>query len=341
MGQAGGAAADPAAGWPVPPVVTVPPSIERWRDGNTGCPFVWRFDGAEPGRTLLLQALTHGNEYCGAIALDELLADWTAHGRRPLRGSLVVAFANVDAFARFDPAAPDASRFVDEDLNRVWSDAVLDDPARDSAELRRARALRPFVDAADWMLDIHSMREPCEPLMVCGAHGRGGEKAAALARRLGLPRVLLIDTGHPAGLRMIERGAFGDAACNDKLALLIECGQHWEAAAPAVAREAVARMLHLAGIAPYPGLADGAPLPPSAAPQRTLLVSEPVVARSAAFAFVRPFGGLETIARAGTLIATDGAIEHRTPHDDCVLVMPGMTHRKPGNTMVRLGRYID
>jgi hypothetical protein len=31
---------------------------------------------------------------------------------------------------------------------------------RDSAELRRARELQPFVDAADLLLDIHSMPSP-------------------------------------------------------------------------------------------------------------------------------------------------------------------------------------
>jgi hypothetical protein len=68
---------------------------------------------------------------------------------RPRRGTLTVAFANVEAYARFDPADPFPSRLVDEDYNRVWDDAVLSGP-RDSSELRRARLLRPFVDDAEW-----------------------------------------------------------------------------------------------------------------------------------------------------------------------------------------------
>ena len=42
---------------------------------------------------------------------------------------------------------------------------------------------------------------------------------------------------------------------------------------------------------------------------------------------------------AGDLIATDGAHEFRAPYDDTVLVMPAVTAAKPGNTMVRLGRF--
>ena len=43
--------------------------------------------------------------------------------------------------------------------------------------------------------------------------------------------------------------------------------------------------------------------------------------------------------KTGTVLATDGDQVWRTPYDDCVLVMPSTAHVKPGNTMVRLGRY--
>ena len=45
------------------------------------------------------------------------------------------------------------------------------------------------------------------------------------------------------------------------------------------------------------------------------------------------------VPKAGTLIATDGDKAWHTPYDDCVMVMPSMAHVKPGNTMLRLGRY--
>jgi hypothetical protein len=35
----------------------------------------------------------------------------------------------------------------------------------------------------------------------------------------------------------------------------------------------------------------------------------------------------------------DGDRVWKTPYDNCVLVMPSTAHVKPGNTMVRLGRY--
>lgn len=326
-------APDPAAPRPKPPVELRAPDITRWRAGNTGVDYVHRLRAEADGPTLHVQALTHGNEICGAIALDWLLQQVQA-GWRPRRGTLTLAFANVDAYARFDPADPYPSRCVDEDLNRVWADEVLDGP-RDSRELRRARALRPFVDDADQLLDIHSMGEPCVPLMVCGTQ----DKNAAYSRRLGVPEVLLIDTGHPAGLRMVERGAFGDPA-SPRHAVLIECGQHWERAAADVAIDALVRFLGLEGLADEAWVAAHTRLPRPAR-QRLVRVTEPVVARSSGFRFLLPTEGLGVIPKAGTPLAQDGEHVWLTPYDDCVLVMPGTHNLKPGGTAVRLGRFED
>jgi predicted deacylase len=306
------------------------PSINRWRSSNTGVDFVHAWDAAIPGPTVMVQALTHGNEICGAIALNWLLEQ----GFKPRLGRLVLAFANVAAYARFDPADPFPSRCVDEDLNRVWADEVLLGP-RHSVELARARELRPFVDAADALLDIHSMSEPCVPLMVCGTQ----DKNAAFARRLGVPEVLLIDTGHAAGLRMVERGGFGAAAA-PKHALLIECGQHWESAAADVAIDTLVRFLGLTGLAEANWVAQNTrcPLPPR---QRLVRVTEAVVSRSMDFRFLVPPQGLAVVARAGTPLAQDGSHIWRTPYDNCVLVMPGTHNLKPGGTAVRLGRFED
>jgi predicted deacylase len=305
-----------------------PPDIKRYRAANTGVDYVHLMDCGKPGPNVLVQALTHGNEFSGAIALDFLFREEI----QPRRGRLILAFANVAAFERFDFADPDRARCIDEDYNRVWADSVLLGP-RDSVELRRARELRPFVDAADYLLDLHTMTEPCRPIMVCGMLDKG----AQFARRVGVPADLLIDTGHPAGLRMRDRGGFGDPT-SPKNALLIEAGQHWEKSSVDVAIDTTLRFLHVTGVV------DEAFVRPrlrmtSPAKQRLVRVTEPVTALSAGFRFARPWKGLEVVPKAGTLIATDGDKAWHTPYDDCVMVMPSMAHVKPGNTMLRLGRY--
>jgi predicted deacylase len=310
------------------PIEIQPPDIAVYRSGNAGVDYVHVVDSGRAGPIVMVQALTHGNEFCGALALDTLIRT----GIRPAAGRLVLAFANVAAFARFDFDDPDASRYIDEDYNRVWADDVLFGP-RDSAELRRARELRPFVDAADFLLDIHSMHEPCRPIMVCGMI----DKHVALARKVGLPADLLVDTGHPAGLRMRDRGGFNDPA-SPRSSLLIECGQHWEKGAVDVALDTTLRFLAATGCLSFDAIAPRLRL---ALPerQRVVRVTEPVVARSMDFRFLVPIEGLAIVPRAGTPIARDGNTVWSAPYDDTVLVMPSMRHLKPGNTQVRLGRY--
>jgi predicted deacylase len=310
------------------PVELSPPDISGYRQGNTGVDYVHVLDSGKPGPNVMVQALTHGNEFCGAIAIDFLFREKL----RPARGKLTLAFANVAAFARFDFDDPDRSRYIDEDYNRVWSDETLLGP-RDSAELRRARELRPFIDAADLLLDLHSMHEPCRPIMVCAK----SEKSAAFSRRMGVPGDLLIDTGHPAGLRQIERGAFNDPA-SPKTAVLIECGQHWEKPAAEVAKDTTLRFLKVSGAVDAAWADSRLTLKPPAE-QRLVRVTEPVVAESMAFKFARHFKGLEVVPKAGTVVASDGPRTWKTPYDDCVMVMPSVRHLKPGTTVLRLGRY--
>lgn len=313
---------------PVPPIEIALPSLAPYAAGNAGIPYVWTFSAARAGPHVLLQALTHGNEVCGAIALDWLLRQAV----RPERGTLSLVFANVAAYERFDANDPFASRCVDEDFNRLWSADLLDGP-RNSVELRRARELRPLYDRVDYLLDLHSMSEGCAPLAMAG----GQRKGLALAQALGMPRHVVIDGGHSAGRRLRDYAFFDDPA-DARSALLVECGQHWEAAAPAVAQQAVLRWLQHFGMAARDLLdayLDRAPL----APQALIEVTTTVTIATDAFAFTMPVRGLQMIARAGTTYAIDGNAEIRTPHDDCVLIMPTRRPRK-GETAVRLGHYV-
>ncbi|MGH6610981.1 MAG: succinylglutamate desuccinylase [Burkholderiaceae bacterium] len=305
-----------------------PPDISGYQQGNTGVDYVHVIDSGRAGPTVMLQALTHGNEFCGAHALAYLFREKI----RPAAGKLLIAFANVEAYERFDFDDPDASRYIDEDYNRVWGDDVLFGP-RDSIELRRARKLQPFVDQADYLLDIHSMHEPCRPIMVCGTV----EKHVDFARKVGVPADLLLDTGHPAGVRMRDRGSFSDPA-NPRAAVLIECGQHWEKSAVDVAIDTMLRFLAATGSIPKASIESKLrinPLPK----QRVVRVTEPVVAKSMNFEFLVPIEGLSVVRQAGTPIARDGETVWTAPYDDTVLVMPSLRHLKPGNTQVRLGRY--
>ncbi|HEY3538607.1 MAG TPA: M14 family metallopeptidase [Trinickia sp.] len=304
------------------------PDIAPHAPGNTGIPYLYTFDSGVAGPHVMINALTHGNEVCGAIVVDELVRARL----RPRRGKLTLSFANVAAYARFDPAAPDRARFVDQDFNRVWTAAKLDDVATRSAELDRARAMRPAIDTVDLLLDLHSMHEKSSPLIVAGPLRKGAE----LAVSLGTPATAILDEGHPEGRRMRDYEGFGDEA-SPKSALLIECGQHWEKGAVTVARDSTARFLLLAGIVDESDLPAEwlRPLPEE---MRVVRVTEPVVAKSMDFRFAAPYTGLEVFEKAGTVIGWSDGQAVTTPYDDCVLVMPSLRQLRPGVTVVRLGR---
>jgi len=312
----------------VPPVELKAPDIEPYRAGNTGVPFFWSFAADRPGPHVMVTAVVHGNELCGALVLDRLLAA----GLRPARGRLTMGFCNVSAHLAFEPAYPTLSRFVDEDLNRVWDRGTLDGP-RSSVELARARAIRPLLDTVDLLLDIHSMQNPTEPLVLAGACQKGLD----LARRVGFPATIVLDAGHAAGARMRDYDFFQDPG-DPRAALLVECGQHWERASETVALQTTLRFLLATGAVEQSAVRDW--LGPEPEPQRVVQVTQPVTVRDASFAFVETYAGMETIPRAGTVIAHDGDEPVTTPYDDCVLIMPSR-RLAVGQTAVRLGRIVD
>jgi predicted deacylase len=313
------------------PVHIQPPVLSAWQHGPA--PYVQERQAAQPGPEVLLTALVHGNEYAGAIVLDELLRS----GLVPQRGRITAAFVNISAFARFDAAQPDHSRFVDQDLNRVWSLALLDSE-QTSSELARAREIRPFVQRATHLLDLHSMHEPCEPLLITGLLPHH----VAFAQSLGGCGQVVMDAGHQDGVRLRDFADFG-LAHSEKVALLLEAGQHWSRASLAAARDVLMRFLLRSGaitLAQVQAHGLQAWLAPERSAPTPLRVTHAIVARSLDFAFTTAYQGNEVIAKAGTVIAHDAGLPITTPYDDCVLVMPSVRQLRPGVTTVRLGQRV-
>ena len=310
------------------------PDIAAWRTGNTGVEGVWQFASNEPGHHVLITALVHGNELCGAWALLGLLQA----GIRPQRGSLTLAFCNLAAFDRFDPANHDASRFVDEDLNRQWQLDRMESGS--TLERRRAGELRPFVARADWLLDLHSMHERAAPLLLAGMQTRNLE----LARQLRSPEYIVVDAGHNDGVRMRDFGRFGmlnpEGGDAQTRSVLLECGFHGDASSRVVAQDMCVRFLQAAETLGNDTLQQLLPgwRQDDCRQQWVLDVTGPVVAHSAGFRFTAPFQGLECIAKAGTVIGWNDLDAVTTPYDDCVLVMPSVRQAKPGVTVTRFAR---
>lgn len=289
----------------MPALELLPRDLSAYRKGNTGVDYVHRFDSGRPGPHVLINALTHGNEFCGMVAATHLLDRQV----RPRCGVLTVSFANVAAYESFDAERPFDSRQLVHNFNRIWSPEWLDGGAQ-SPELERARAMRPIVAAADHLLDIHSTAQDVEPFWVYPSHARN----ATVAQAVGVPAVhLVMPKGLGSGVPVIEYGRFGGASGTGS-ALVVECGQHFRRASADVALAATLGFLAHWGL-----IEREAPVPP-AAPRRFELL-ETVVVQTPDFRFTRPLIGFERFAK-DELIATDGPASIRALCDDCTVFMP-------------------
>jgi predicted deacylase len=305
-------------------VLINPPDLRPWLANNRDIPGVITRESGQAGPHVVLLSLMHGNEFSGAIVLDQLLR----MELRPVRGRISFVFVNLAAFERFDPRSPTLSRFVDEDINRLWEDGVLTGP-RHSIELDRARELRPLVDRADVVLDLHSMLWPSAPLILCGSSARG----RALGRAMGWPPTVVADTGHANGPRLIDYARFSGTG---PTAVLVEAGQHWHVDTVETAMASACGLLrHLDLVSAETPL----PAAPPRDPVTFAVVTDVVTARTSSFAFVRAWRGGEVVAKRNTVIAVDGLAEIKTPYDECLLVMPSLRAGR-GHTAVRLAKFV-
>jgi predicted deacylase len=310
----------------LPPQEVIPRDLSALRRSNVGVDYVHRFTAPSPGPHVVINALIHGNEFCGMTALTWLLE----HEVRPVRGTLTLSFANVAAYERFNPARPLDSRFIDQDLNRAWTAAILDG-GEQTSEARRARELRPIFAAADALLDIHSTTFAVRPMLVYTKL----DKMRRMALALKSPPTHIVSPGgmHQGGL-LIEFGAFGDGQASNT-AIVVECGQHFARSSGEVAIQTTLRFLDHCGILD-PKVAAAHILPVPEQPPATYEISEVRVCRNGQAGFVRPLEGFEEFA-AGDLIGNDGEGEIRAPYDRCAVLMP-KAQLVPGREMVTLAQ---
>lgn len=311
----------------LPPIEIMPKDLSAYRNGNRGVDYVHTFDSGRPGPHVIVNGLTHGNEFCGMIAVTHLLEQ----GIRPLRGKLTLAFANVDAYHNFDPAKPFESRYVDRDFNRVWDADTLDGPD-DTVDVKRARALRHIYAEADGLLDLHSTSYAVPAMLIYEPHAKLNPLVSHMHEPL--HHVILPGVKH-SGRPLIQYGAFGNPDATP-LAVVVECGQHFARTSGEIAIATAMRFLDFYGLIP----ADlAAQYKPQAGAPKRYEVTDSLIAKTDHFRFAADFVGFEELP-AGALIATDGEEELRAPAEGCTLVMPARRIVK-GRDAVLLARRLS
>lgn len=255
--------------------------------------------GLEPGPTVVICAITHGDEMAGLKAHEFLLEHFKTHELK--KGTLHLLKGNLEA-------SKINQRYVTHDLNRMFKDNYGEEIDRDSYEYHRAQELKPFFANADYVLDIHSTSSPSVPFSIFPY-----SKETYDTYRLHLPVHYSTDgwdtllTG--TILHWVEEKGGESVA--------IECGQHEQPEAGIIAIEASQSFLQGLGLAEFEGFT---PQPPMA--HLHMLECVPV-SHHETYCYTRTFesfGALEP----GELIARDELREYRAPEEaDLILVMPG------------------
>ena len=309
------------------PVELVNPDISPYKNSNTGIDYVITLDSGLSGPHVFISSIVHGNEPCGALAIDWFLKN----DYRPQSGKLTLGFMNIEAYLSFDPLNPNRTRWVEEDFNRLWAEGVLEDPKRKrTSEFLRANEVKNIVSQVDYLLDIHSMQKPCVPLMMAGMLNKGID----FARDVGMQMPIISDTGHNEGMRMRDYFGFSNKE-SQKNALLVECGQHWAKSSEIVAIETMIRFLRTTSIMDE-NFADDFIYKNKALnfQNDVYKVGEIITIKSENFKFDQDWQGFETLKK-GVLIGKDDNEEVYAPYEETILIMPSK-RLFPGKTAVRL-----
>jgi predicted deacylase len=210
------------------------------------------FAGLAPGARLIVLGAVHGNETCGTQAIRRVIAEIESGQLDLAVGSVTfVPVTNPLAYARHQ-------RMGDRNLNRnlVPTDTPLE------FEDRIANWLCPLLAQHDALLDLHSFHTAGEPFAMLGPENNSGTlepfaraaEETALALRLGVHRFVdgWLDTYAAGVARRLAAGVSAREAdvhygvgtteymrAQGGIALTLECGQHDDPAAPAVAYRAI------------------------------------------------------------------------------------------------------
>jgi len=160
---------------------------------------VHRYDGAEDGPTVYVQAAQHGREINGAEALrrahDRLL------GERLSGTVIAVPVANPVTFDRVSYTAPAALDSVNPNMNRVWPGN-----AEGSLHQRMAARLWEYAGEADVIVDLHTGSPNMLPHVV---YAQGDADARSLAAAFGTDLLLAEPAGDDAPDEWRDRGFDG------------------------------------------------------------------------------------------------------------------------------------
>lgn len=224
------------------------------------------FHGLKPGPRLLVLGAVHGNEVCGALAIEGILNELE-------KGSLAIECGTVTFLPITNPLAYQLhQRTGERNLNRNMAPNANPHDFED----RIANVLCPLLDAHDALLDLHSFHTGGAPFVMIGPQNNHGKlepfeqafEEMQLALHTGAPRIVegWLDTYALGVQRRIASSITNPHSQNRETSpnygvgtteymrsrggygVTLECGQHDDPQAVVVARHAIVQTLALLGL---------------------------------------------------------------------------------------------
>ena len=221
------------------------------------------FSSPVPGPRLVVLGGVHGDETCGTVGIERIVAELDAGVLPLLRGQLtLVPVANPLARQR-------GRREGERNLNRSFEPTA--EPADYEAHI--TNLLCPILDRHEVLLDLHSFQSAGEAFAMIGPRDNNGTlepfarafEEGQLARHLGTSRVvegwldiyaasLAQRARRPAGVPVDAAALAFGRGTNEYMrsrggyGVTLECGQHRDPVAPQVAYRAILTALRLLGM---------------------------------------------------------------------------------------------
>ncbi|MFN7113644.1 MAG: succinylglutamate desuccinylase/aspartoacylase family protein [Alphaproteobacteria bacterium] len=274
------------------------------------------FKGAADGPVFLVTGAVHGNEKCGTAAIGRLVMEIESGLVSIDKGTLVcVPVCNPRAYSLH-------KRQAEANLNRV----MLRHASPSLYEHHLANALADIIDGCDVMLDLHSYSSGVRPFLFLDSDTPAHR---AYAAALGIPFWITGWDDLYAGAQDLNAGdTMTYAKSAGKLGLLVECGQHEDAAAILHGYHALRRALaHFGLTAPYTAAGD------TTAPQINRLTK--IVTKDKAGHFAKPWQHLDPVRKGETVIFFDDGSTLEAPADG-VVIMPAPL-AEPGSEWIYFG----
>ena len=255
----------------------------------------------------------HGDEPCGALAIQRIAGDFESRMLAPAQGTVFLIHANPKATSLGRRHTPEG-----EDLNRLWSFDFTRRLRQEAwgYEHHRAVELKEVLGDLDLFLDLHSAKTETPAFGV----SNGEAEIDEIAQRIGLSFVVESWYG------LADKVIIGFLKLAGVPALSVECGAHGDPDIAAKAHRIAMSFLRATGAVAdeQEGLGEQV---------RRVRVVETITRPSQEFHFGAPWTGFQRI-EPGTLIGRDRVTEIRAAQS-CYAVLPN-EHVAVGEDVVYL-----